>query len=806
MVEAAGRIAAGFLVLCVLSGCGGGDDSGGGGGIGRERVLVNGMVDDGGPDSPVSQARCRARDLEGVQLAATTTNTRGQFQLIVPTGVEGVIACAPPDQDELELLAFLSTVGVADGGEVNDNLVDPGTTVISRLLLQELSDDPTLDGPERWAALREMLDSEAGADADLRLLADAAIALFKPVLGGGEADFEGLFFDLVSDSRLDQPDFADVAAEVNAAVAGLEAAARSSLREAYLASFPPFLLTLLHHSGAASALEGGRGSQEGFGGVARFATVLAEQRRALEGLRHPVLVSAGDQIAPSLELRTSLENPEAFFDVDAIGALGHDVLALGPRDLARGPDVLAEFLASFDPVVPMMATNLDSGTESAIADFFEAGRLERSRIVEIAGRRVGFVSALREDLDRVSSPRSLELRSPNQPFTPVQAEVSSLEQRGAAVVILLAQQADGAGDLTLARDLDGVDVMVSAGEHAVFANPGTRLVPGDEDQIAGPYPTLVEDFRGLDVPVVSTRGRYLYLGRLDLRFDALGGLERVEAQGSGPIRVAPANRADGVMPDADLEERILGPLRQGRDALASSEAALSNVALDVRPPNLGAGRDETNFGNLLADALLDVARLDASPFGAPLDIPAAVIDAGSLRGETIRPAGPITTGDLYAVTDSETILTVLSAVGPGELKALLEHAVSGADAGAPLLLSGMLVEWDPEGTPRQEGVSPGERVRRVELEDGRVLVEDGSVFPGAQAIALATGTSVASGRFGHPRVGQRAVGLGISMPDMLDRFLRDELAGRIRGSTYPEGGSGRLIRVEPEEDEPSNPP
>ncbi|MCC5872998.1 MAG: 5'-nucleotidase C-terminal domain-containing protein [Gammaproteobacteria bacterium] len=773
-------------LMALLVACGGGDDggSGGGGSLDRNLVIVGGIVDDGTPTSPVARATCQVRDLEGQRLASINANARGEFQLLVPVGIRGLIACAPPGQPSLELLAFINTRGVASGSEMFNQLVDPRTTVIAQLLVQELNDDPDLDATGRWRALRDMVRS----DADLGLLGDASTVLFNGVRGGSDAGFEGLFANLVDNSRLNVPAFAAVASEINIAVARLENTAGRTLEAAYLARFPRFELTLLHHSGGASALRAGTGAQAGFGGVARFAAVLAEQRMAVGRRGHSILVSAGDQIAPSLELQASLLSPDAFFDVDALLALDYDALALGPRDLALGPDVLVEFVGAFDPALPMVASNLRAGNETAIAELFSSNRLQRGRLIEVGGRRVGIVSALRPDLQRVASPRGLAVSSEANLIGETQNAVDALAARGATVIVLLSQQADTAADLALARELDGVDVVVAAGGHALFARTGTRLVPGDAGRVVSPYPTLVEDFEGRSVPVVSTPGSYRYLGRLDLIFDPLGRLLRIDGANSRPIRVAPASEPDGVMGDPEIEDQVLLPLREGIETLRETEVARSNIVLDFR---LAAGSDETNFGALLADAVLTVAQTTGLNFGAP-NIDVGMVELGSVASRGPLPAGPISRADLYELTAAGSLLTVLAGVTPPELKALLEHALAGSVEGAWLHFAGMTVEWDPARVA-------GARVRLLALEDGPTLVENGAIVPGAQPITLATTSTLATGAFGHPVVGERAFGLGRSLPGVLDRFLSENLGARIRGTEYPRGGAGRLTRAEEEE-------
>ncbi|MEZ4466867.1 MAG: hypothetical protein R3F43_21070 [bacterium] len=79
----------------------------------------------------------------------------------------------------------------------------------------------------------------------------------------------------------------------------------------------------------------------------------------------------------------------------------------------------------------------------------------------------------------------------------------------------------------------------------------------------------------------------------------------------------------------------------------------------------------------------------------------------------------------------------LPAVSRDELKAVLENAFSQAEDGAGRFpqVAGMQIEWLPDGPARQLApngtvLQPGARVRRVVLDSGTVIIEDGVVRPG----------------------------------------------------------------------------
>lgn len=780
------------IMAMVAVGCGGGGNDGTL--VERSTVAIRGVVDDGTPTSPVANARCRVIDLEGQVLHTANANEQGEFVLLADPGLRGFIGCAPPNQTALELRAFLSTAGLPEGGDLTGQVVLPSTTVVARLVAQEFSDGAITDPVARRDALMDGI----GTDPDLGVLTATATMLFDTLSGGGNGDFEALFMDLVDDSVLDSSAFEALAEDINAAVAQLEADFGRTLRAAFLARFPSFDLSVLHHSGAQGALLDAGPGRENFGGVARFATLLEDTRFAARTFGPSILLAGGDQTTPGLLRQASIDRREGDFDADAMSRLGYVGMGLGPRDLSLGPVDLGNFLTGFDPVVPMITSTVDLSGErnrlGAIAD----QRLPPLRVLEVGGRRVGLVSATRPDLREVSSPRRISVAPADDLVEVVQSRIDAVQAAGARVVILLSQQADLAADRALAQQLREVDVVIAAGDHSLLANQDDLLLPGDEEQVVGSYPQWATDGDGVEVPLVSTAGQYRYLGRLDVSLDPLGALLGIDSLNSGPIRVAGAGTADGVVPDAAMETAVIEPLLAAIAALGDDEAARVGVPLDATAANLRSR--ETNFGDLLADALLALARSQAQSFGV-VNPGVALVDAGAVRiDEVLAEENIISRADTYDMLAQDRILALLTNVTATELKRLLEWSL--ANEGGPefLQMTGLQLEWDPNGTAQVldadgEVVTPGTRVRQLRIRGGSILVEDGVVREDARTLAVATTDALARGLLGNPAFGSGRTLLGISLPQAFDRFLVEALRGSIRAGDFPVDGRERIIRV-----------
>src|SRR5262245_1815626 len=188
-----------LLSLLLIFGCGGESDSGNGGASGggssgenvpppsvpATAVTLQGKVDDGLPHSPIANAVCRFTDRNGTQLATTTADTNGLFQLAVPLDVHGFLRCAPPALSNLRLSAFVSTVGRQAGDTITNLVVTPATTLVADILA-------TTNPPDIQARATTLANTLAAGDADLALLADAETTLYNAQLANRlNVDFSG---------------------------------------------------------------------------------------------------------------------------------------------------------------------------------------------------------------------------------------------------------------------------------------------------------------------------------------------------------------------------------------------------------------------------------------------------------------------------------------------------------------------------------------------------------------------------------------------------------------------------------------
>jgi 2',3'-cyclic-nucleotide 2'-phosphodiesterase (5'-nucleotidase family) len=564
----------------------------------------------------------------------------------------------------------------------------------------------------------------------------------------------------------------------------------------------PFTLTILHNNDGESQLTGAPADPE-FGGIARFAALVHDLQEA--AVREPghgvVTVSSGDNYLAGPQFAASLEKGPPFYDSTGLDRVGYDALALGNHEFDFGPDVLADFISGFGPGTPFLSSNLDVAPEPRLAELAAAGRIAPSTVVEEAGHRIGIVGATTPALRSISSPRDVVV-GPDV-LGSVQAEVDRLTSDGVDKIVLISHLQNVLEDRELVTKLRGVDVAIAGGGDELLANPETALVPEDErsvDPLSGQpygYPIRVPDAEGREVPVVTTAGDYKYVGRLVVTFDDQGAVTGVDSA-SGPVRVSGV-APEAVQPDPDIERDVVDPVRAYSAKLAGTVLAQSAVALEGRR-DPGVRTQETNLGNLLADALLDAGQDRAAEFEvAPPQV--ALQNGGGIRNNDLIPAGQVTELETFGVAPFANFVAVVPDVPRAQFKELLENAVSQIPAadGRFAQVAGFRFTYDAAGTAQvtaEDGTitAPGSRVRDVVLDDGTVLVADSAVVDGG-GVSVATNDFSARGGDSWPFRDLPFTTVGVSYQQALADHLTDDLAGTLTAEAYPEAGSARITRV-----------
>ena len=572
------------------------------------------------------------------------------------------------------------------------------------------------------------------------------------------------------------------------------------------------MLTVLHNNDGESDLLPNERTVDGqtfeYSGIARFGAVVDRLRAEAA---NALLVSSGDNFLAGPVLDASRAGG-TFFDAVALDLLDYDASAIGNHEFDFGPGFLASFIQAFrgdasvddDGAPPFVSANLDVSGEAALQALVDDGVIRPSTVVVVGGRRVGLVGATTTALATISSPGNVEVLQ--NVAERVQAEIDALQADGVGIIGLISHLQSVNNDRELVAQLSGLDFAVAGGGDELLANDDDALIPGDEAiRSADAYPILSATLSG-DIPLVTTVGGYDYVGRLVLTFDAAGTVTAISDE-SGPVRVVSTAFADGVEPDAELLAEVERPVAeligQLQTIVATTEVTLDGTRQLVRTR-------ETNYGSLIADALLDAAddRNEAAGAARPV---VAIQNSGGIRNSIVLEAGSgISEFEVGQTLPFGNRVAIVEDVTPAQLKAVLENAVSRVENvnGRFAQVAGLSFVYDPAGQPRRVDASgavtqQGRRVQRVVLDDGTVIVDGGAVVDGAPAIAVATVDFLVTPRDNglggdeYPFVvdGNPFTVLDVDYKDALLAFLRDDLAGVVPAAGYPEGGEGRVLTV-----------
>lgn len=581
-----------------------------------------------------------------------------------------------------------------------------------------------------------------------------------------------------------------------------------------------FWLTILHNNDGESDLIAAELPEGGFeGGVDYFASL--RWKAHIQGIlpfgwgwhhgfakRGVIFVSSGDNFLASPAFTASL-NDGIWYDAIALDRLRYDAIELGNHDFDFGPDVLADFISEGfrrPGRPPYLAANLDYSGEPALQALADDGVLAKSTVVWERGKRVGIIGAVTPNLPFISSPRNVVV-DPDVADV-VQEQIDVLEARGIDKIILISHLQDVDGDVALAAELTGIDVMVAGGGDELLANADDLLLPSDDPgDIFGPYPIIATSADGKDVPVVTTSGQYGYLGQLAIGFDRHGNVVEVDEDRSGPRRVvSKVVGSDGVRPNRAMQRKVVDPVAVFVDELAANIIGDSEVDLDGRR-DPGVRTMETNEGNLIADSQLWQAQQLAATSGVAVpDV--ALQNGGGIRNDSIIPAGPISLLNTFDMVPFGNFLSVVPDIPRDQFKEILENAVSRTQPGDTpggtgrfAQVAGFSFSYSATGAAQELDADgnvtvPGTRVQEVMLDGGATIVTGGIVVPGAD-VHIAITDFLARGGDQYPFRGAPFTNVGVSYQQALANYIvapatDGGLEGSITAADYPVGGEGRI--------------
>jgi 5'-nucleotidase len=620
------------------------------------------------------------------------------------------------------------------------------------------------------------------------------------------------------------------------ALAATSLIAQMSLANAsfYSDSGSAVTLTILHNNDGESALLPAQSFKTAqgtlvYGGAAAFSSVMKREVKAAKSAKNALLsVYAGDSFLASKNLICSEPADNAstaiVYDGVAQSLMPYDVHVLGNHEFDYGTGFLKRYIESFSSKnrYPFISGNMDftanadlssmvSKKEPILRGIMIGKKLGQSYVHKdyTTGAVFGVVSAITPTLRTISSPGTSKLTTSDIATTAalVNKQAAELQAKGVNKIILVSHLQGVAYDKQLIALLKNVDVAIAGGGDDLLTNPDVaesiQLIPG-EGKPVGKYPEMVKDADGVDVPLITAKGNYSYLGRFDVTFDAKGKVSSYNKTTSYPRRVIPSSSVskalgvnDAVTPDARIVSAVEVPLNACLTGFAKPIASSQIVFATDRGSStvLGVRTAETNGGNLIADSFLHAystravgANLPAAGSANPV---VALQNGGGVRQNagvtlpTSGAAGVISRGNTFDLLPFDNRLVAIANVSAADLKEILERSCSvGTSGGGQFLqLAGMKVTCSRSGTaivvsnPTGDSyagnvTTAGTRVKDVTLLDGRALVKDGAVVANAPAVTVVTNTFTADGGDNYPTLAKLVkVGFGVSYEQALYDYL-----------------------------------
>ena len=402
-----------------------------------------------------------------------------------------------------------------------------------------------------------------------------------------------------------------------------------------------FSLTIMHTNDVHGHHEPQR---DGSGGAARQATVVQLIRDEVD---NHLLLDGGDRFTGTL-FHVQYRGQDS---VQIMNAIGYDAMVLGNHEFDDGSQVLADFISGLD--LPALTANVDFSEDPLLA-----GQVDPSVILEVGGESIGIIGLTSPETAILSKP-SKTLVFERDLIGIAQQQVDAMTAAGVNKIILLTHIGYGA-DLEIAQAVSGVDIVIGGDSNTLLSNTYAGAL--------GEYPTALESASGEPVLVVQAGTKTVYLGRLDVEFDADGLLTDWDGDAILLSRY--------ISPDPEVAA-LIADLAEPLAALNSQPVGEASIALTGASPRL-CRIEECLLGNMITDAVLEETGADI-----------VFQNGGGIRADI--DAGEVTRGE---------VLTVLPF---GNLISAFE--LSGADVIATLENSVSRIQLDEDNNPMVDGAS-----------------------------------------------------------------------------------------------------
>lgn len=346
------------------------------------------------------------------------------------------------------------------------------------------------------------------------------------------------------------------------------------------------------------------------GGYARAATIIRQIREETGGAC--LLVDCGDAIHGTGPAQWT----HGAAIVPVLNHMGVQVMTPGNWEFGFGPQVLRQRVATME--FPVIACNIQNGA---------TGELEfpASHVCEVGGVRVGLIGITSPIVtETMPSPFGLGLRFVH-PLDALPNQISRLRSRDEVDLIVVISHYGFPQDVQLARNINGIDIILSSHTHNRLARP-----------VQVGKTTLIQSGFGGS-----------FLGRLD-----------IEAEKDRPCQVMHQLIvvAESIQPDHETEKVInaeLDPFREKLDEIIGQTSTPLNRMTVL----------EATMDNLITDAYLDISGADVA------------FSHGWRYGSPIPP-GNVTLGDIWQIIPTNPEIFTVQVKGSEILNKLEESLES----------------------------------------------------------------------------------------------------------------------------------
>ncbi|WP_430885083.1 5'-nucleotidase C-terminal domain-containing protein [Fusibacter sp. JL216-2] len=391
-------------------------------------------------------------------------------------------------------------------------------------------------------------------------------------------------------------------------------------------------ITIVHTNDTHSRIDEGKYDGMGF---AKIATKVEELRAQNPNL---LLLDAGDTFHGQT-IATLVEGESI---VTIMNAMQYDAMTAGNHDFNYGQERLLELaeMANF----PVMGGNVKKDGEPLLDEYI---------IKEIDGVKVGIFGLSTPETTYKTHPLNVIGLTFEDPAIQAQKMVDMLEGQVDVIVALGHLGVDESSTYTseaVINSVDGIDVFIDGHSHTALE--GGKMVG--------------------DTLLVQTGEYDKNLGIVNLMVK--DGMVTAEAS------LFSKEAAADVTPNAAIVS-VIDEVKAENEVITNVKVASTSVTLDGERGQVRAG--ETNLGNMIADAMIDVTGADV-----------AITNGGGIRA-SINP-GDITKGDVITVLPFGNYVMTKEIKG-SDILAAIEHGIDSypETKGAFPHISGMRVEFDP---------------------------------------------------------------------------------------------------------------